>query len=136
MKNSSAPRAIHALARIALGVTILSAACVAGFWAFQSSGGIADAQAQIGPAYANLNISKERIEAQVPLAEAITWDPFTAQSELKFARNPPRLWSVGPDRIDDLGLILYDPSNGLTSSGDLVVPIDAGVDGEVDGGNP
>lgn len=35
-----------------------------------------------------------------------------------------RLWSIGPDGIDDNGMITYDPTNGLTSRGDIVYPAD------------
>ena len=31
-------------------------------------------------------------------------------------------YSVGPDGIDDLGLISYDPTNGVISGGDIIVP--------------
>ena len=31
-----------------------------------------------------------------------------------------RIWSVGPDREDQQGDIIYDPTNGLVSGGDIV----------------
>ncbi len=33
------------------------------------------------------------------------------------------VWSIGPDRNDDHGLIEYDPTNGTVSQGDIVVTI-------------
>lgn len=34
----------------------------------------------------------------------------------------PFVYSVGPDRIDQRGLLLYDPTNGITSPGDWFFP--------------
>jgi hypothetical protein len=35
-----------------------------------------------------------------------------------------RLWSVGPDGVDDRGLLQYDPTNGTTSAGDVILELD------------
>lgn len=50
-------------------------------------------------------------------------DPFTQDENdspyIKFARNPRRFYSNGPDFSDDNAQIIYDSSNGLKSKGDI-----------------
>ncbi len=50
-------------------------------------------------------------------------DPFTQDQNdspyIKFARNPRRFYSIGPDFSDDNAQIIYDSSNGLKSKGDI-----------------
>ncbi len=43
--------------------------------------------------------------------------PSTSNDKLKYWR----IYSVGPDQVDDKGLVIYNPSKGLRSSGDIVV---------------
>jgi hypothetical protein len=37
-----------------------------------------------------------------------------------------RVWSFGPDRTNDRGLLEYDPTNGMESRGDIVCVLAAG----------
>ena len=48
-------------------------------------------------------------------------DHFRELKPLRFRSNPLRIWSVGPDRVDDEGFKIYDPTNGLFSKGDILV---------------
>jgi hypothetical protein len=51
-------------------------------------------------------------------------DPFSpdhAPYHYRGEKDRYTLWSVGPDQQDDGGQVVYDPTNGLRSSGDLVV---------------
>lgn len=59
-----------------------------------------------------------------PLLDALPQDPFTsAPLHCRPAPDAFTVYSVGPDRRDDRGLIQYDPSNGTVSAGDLAVKI-------------
>lgn len=46
-------------------------------------------------------------------------DPFTSAS-LRMSTGK-QFYSVGPDKRDDGGTIQYDPTNGLVSSGDVMI---------------
>lgn len=48
-------------------------------------------------------------------------DPFTG---LPLRQAPGRLYSVGPDGNDNGGTVVYDPMNGWTSEGDLILIVD------------
>ena len=64
------------------------------------------------------NAEPEKPEALAPdLLPEIPRDPF-AQDGRPYA-SKPRLYSVGPDGTDQEGDILYDPTNGAMSSGDI-----------------
>ena len=49
-------------------------------------------------------------------------DPFHPKHTLKLRASEGVLYmySIGPDKVDDLGLIVYDPTNGTVSAGDIV----------------
>jgi hypothetical protein len=56
-------------------------------------------------------------------------DPFTDPPR-KVQTDPDRriIWSVGLDMFDDGGRLLYDPTNGVESRGDIVVEFpDTGI---------
>jgi len=67
-----------------------------------------------------------------PIAYLSTWlpDPFAEPGPeyLKMRFTPDwsaiRLYSVGPDGIDDQGEFVYDPTNGTISEGDIVRTVD------------
>ncbi len=51
-------------------------------------------------------------------------DPFSpdhAPYHYRGEKDRYTLWSIGPDQKDDGGQVVYDPTNGLRSSGDLVM---------------
>ena len=53
----------------------------------------------------------------------IPYDSFSPQSgTLNYwvAKNDWKLWSIGPDQNNNLAEIVYDPTNGTTSAGDLI----------------
>lgn len=41
-------------------------------------------------------------------------------SKLKIDSTKNNIYSIGPDGIDDLGEIIYDPTNGIKSRGDIL----------------
>lgn len=50
-------------------------------------------------------------------------DPFLTSASLHLRVHPDGgfvLWSIGPDRIDQSAALLYDPTNGTVSGGDIV----------------
>ena len=47
-------------------------------------------------------------------------DPFT-ENGLKYLNHSNTFYSIGPDRVDQKLKILYDPTNGIFSSGDIMV---------------
>ena len=54
-----------------------------------------------------------------------TKDPYTnAPYRLKDASPAVWVYSIGPDRLDQKGEILYDPTNGMVSIGDIWVEDD------------
>ena len=57
--------------------------------------------------------------------EGLPKDAFKPTAPLGFAQTPEQFicYSVGPDVTDDHGAIEYDPTNGTTSRGDIVVEI-------------
>lgn len=50
------------------------------------------------------------------------YDRFSPKHTLKLRASDGVLYmySIGPDKVDDLGLIVYDPTNGTVSAGDIV----------------
>ena len=46
-------------------------------------------------------------------------DVFSAQPKTTLREAPEHYYSIGPDRKDDAGAILYDPTNGTVSGGDI-----------------
>jgi hypothetical protein len=67
----------------------------------------------------------ERLEELVPDYEAaLPADPFTGQPfryDVAPDRRSYRLWSPGPELIDNQALVTYDPTNGTVSGGDLIL---------------
>ncbi|MDI6784900.1 MAG: hypothetical protein QME64_12520 [bacterium] len=57
-----------------------------------------------------------------PYLSAIPVDPFTVKPFLwaQDSAGRPFAYSVGPDFVDNSAKDLYDPSNGTTSSGDIL----------------
>jgi len=51
-------------------------------------------------------------------------DPFTT-APLRFFSDPSLFtcYSIGPDNQDDRATVLYDPTNGTTSGGDIIVEV-------------
>jgi hypothetical protein len=50
-------------------------------------------------------------------------DPFAASDATYQYDNPDTswlVWSVGPDQADDHGKLIYDPTNGVFSKGDVI----------------
>lgn len=51
-------------------------------------------------------------------------DPFAGGRTVQWGISQPDedllLWTVGPDGVDDRGIVNYDPTNGTISSGDIV----------------
>ncbi|MDX2177595.1 MAG: hypothetical protein SF028_14115 [Candidatus Sumerlaeia bacterium] len=49
-------------------------------------------------------------------------DPFSKQAT-DYRVDPARglVWSLGPDLLDQHGLLEYDPTNGITSTGDITL---------------
>lgn len=45
-------------------------------------------------------------------------DPYDEQP---LRSNATHLWSIGPDGVDQQGELIYDPTNGTISAGDIVV---------------
>lgn len=61
-------------------------------------------------------------ERYIPV-EALT-DEFSGRDLHLLSNNGMvRIWSVGPDGVDDAGILPYDPTNGTMSGGDLIVEI-------------
>lgn len=51
-------------------------------------------------------------------------DPFTGRAMmLDDVTSPTLVYSLGPDRLDQHGALLYDPTNGTMSAGDLVLKL-------------
>jgi hypothetical protein len=51
-------------------------------------------------------------------------DPFTEHPlQVDTASSPTLFWSYGPDLQDQKGLIAYDPTNGMTSAGDIIIRV-------------
>jgi hypothetical protein len=61
------------------------------------------------------------------LPAGIPADPFAAADPIRFREEGGDLlvWSVGPDKKDDRGAVTYDPTNGSTSAGDVLLRIPA-----------
>lgn len=54
--------------------------------------------------------------------QEIPMDMFNANDAPVFLSEDATIaWSVGPDGVDDGGLIFYDPTNGISSRGDIIV---------------
>lgn len=49
-------------------------------------------------------------------------DPFTGEA-LRPLPGSNDLYSIGPDRIDQQGALIYNPTNGIISDGDIIVPV-------------
>ena len=47
-----------------------------------------------------------------------TNDPFTTSTLISYNNF---IYSIGPDKIDNYALIVYDPTNGIISRGDILV---------------
>jgi hypothetical protein len=61
--------------------------------------------------------------APVAYLSRIPADPFTEGSELNYTKLGKKeflIWGIGPDGINDNGQIIYDPSNGISSRGDII----------------
>lgn len=80
--------------------------------------------------YDDYNRYPEILEELTPPAsylDAIPEDPFSENGSkpIYYSVNQTKdayvLYSVGPDGIDGLGSIAYDPSNGTTSAGDIIL---------------
>lgn len=52
-------------------------------------------------------------------------DPYSFSNEIRWFRKNSQIfiYSIGPDKINDLGLLKYDPTNGSFSRGDLIIGI-------------
>lgn len=65
-----------------------------------------------------------RLTTPVPYVTAIFRDPFSLnESEPFLFELEPERWrihSIGPDQIDQHALIVYDPTNGTVSAGDVI----------------
>jgi hypothetical protein len=58
------------------------------------------------------------MDPEQPINIDIYLDPF---ADASLSKNGNILYSIGPDKISQQGLKLYDPQKGLTSKGDLVI---------------
>lgn len=56
---------------------------------------------------------------RVNLQQVSTYDLFRGGNELSYRGTIQ--YSVGPDGVDDEGLIIYDPTNGVVSTGDILL---------------
>lgn len=56
------------------------------------------------------------------LPDGLPQDPFSAQP-LRFTpnREPFMIYSIGPDEMDDKATVVYDPTNGTISAGDIFI---------------
>jgi hypothetical protein len=64
-------------------------------------------------------------------------DPFNNNTSLRYKYIPNKesaawkddyfVWSIGPDEKDQDAKLIYDPTNGLTSSGDIVMSVRGSV---------
>ena len=67
-----------------------------------------------------------QLTTPVAYLSALPEDPFATSDTQKLlhwkpdAKPAPLLYSVGPDRLDQGGALVYDPTNGATSAGDIV----------------
>ncbi|MBX7245701.1 MAG: hypothetical protein K1X53_09380 [Candidatus Sumerlaeaceae bacterium] len=94
-----------------------------------------DAKAQYDMArivLANRIVSLEDGQTSKSLQERVTQslgdepkDPFDGQP-FRLTPDGKSVYSVGPDKVDDRGQILFDPTKGSESPGDMVVPLTAG----------
>ena len=50
------------------------------------------------------------------------YDPWGNPYSFSYVKPYTGPYSWGPDQMDDGGLIIYDPSNGTTSRGDIIAP--------------
>ena len=68
----------------------------------------------------------DQMTTPVAFLSGLPEDPYATSGSLKTihwkpdAKPAPLLYSIGPDRIDQGGEIAYDPTNGTTSSGDII----------------
>ncbi|MCE5229118.1 hypothetical protein LLG95_05930 [bacterium] len=82
----------------------------------------ADVRTAVSLTSFNLNLAGlDRVAGRQPAAET---DPFTKQP-LKTVPvgNELCIYSLGPDRADQFGVVSYDPTNGTFSSGDIVLRV-------------
>ena len=73
----------------------------------------------------NYNVAKRHLDLlQNDKDERYNRDPFTTKPFLTVERNNVKIYySMGPDRIDHKAKVLYDPTNGIFSAGDIFLPI-------------
>jgi len=53
-------------------------------------------------------------------SDLINTDPF-GKGKLKISEKYNKFYSIGPDRVDNFLEVIYDPTNGVFSSGDIEV---------------
>jgi len=72
----------------------------------------------------------EELLLPVPYLKSLPLDPFVVEDRTKLqyyvneTRNGYILYSVGPDGKDQGGILIYDPTNGTSSSGDYLLKKD------------
>lgn len=67
------------------------------------------------------NTYPDKIDALGDILKPIPLDPFTEKNfRYEKVGDAYRLYSVGPDMRDDFGALVYDPTNGTQSTGDII----------------
>ena len=92
-------------------VQILCQTSIPNSWESAIKEDVAITHLRLCEALCALKLQKKDLLAQFP-------DPFTGRP---LVLTPDRIYSLGPDTTDQKGAVLYDPTNGTVSPGDIAV---------------